>query len=58
MQVFKPMNGSDIVLGAVGVLQFDVVAHRLQAEYGVEVLFETPSTNIARWCHRKKSPVG
>ena len=49
VQVFRPMNGSDIVLGAVGVLQFDVVAHRLQAEYGVEVLFETPSTNIARW---------
>ena len=49
VQVFKPMNGSDIVLGAVGVLQFDVVAHRLQAEYGVEVMFETPSTNIARW---------
>jgi peptide chain release factor 3 len=49
VQVFRPMNGSDIVLGAVGVLQFDVVAHRLQAEYGVEVMFETPSTNIARW---------
>lgn len=49
VQVFKPMNGSDIVLGAVGVLQFDVVAHRLQSEYGVEVVFETPSTNIARW---------
>jgi peptide chain release factor 3 len=49
VQVFKPMNGSDIVLGAVGVLQFDVVAHRLQAEYGVEVMFETPSTHIARW---------
>ena len=49
VQVFKPMNGSDMVLGAVGVLQFEVVAHRLQTEYGVEVVFETPSTNIARW---------
>lgn len=49
VQVFKPMNGSDMVLGAVGVLQFEVVAHRLQTEYGVEVVFETPSTNVARW---------
>ncbi|TDR33028.1 peptide chain release factor 3 [Hydromonas duriensis] len=49
VQVFKPLNGSDMVLGAVGVLQFEVVAHRLLSEYGVEAVFETPSTNIARW---------
>ena len=55
VQVFKPLNGSDVVLGAVGVLQFEVVAHRLQTEYGVEVIFETPSTHIARWvsCENK-----
>jgi peptide chain release factor 3 len=49
VQVFIPANGGDMVLGAVGVLQFEVVASRLQSEYGVEVVFETPSMNIARW---------
>ncbi|MCE1161063.1 MAG: peptide chain release factor 3 [Burkholderiales bacterium] len=49
VQVFIPANGSDMILGAVGVLQFEVVASRLQSEYGVEVVFETPSMNIARW---------
>lgn len=49
VQVFKPINGSDIILGAVGVLQFDVVAHRLMAEYGVDVLFEGSSIYTARW---------
>lgn len=49
VQVFKPMNGSDAILGAVGVLQFDVVAHRLMAEYGVDAVFETASIFTARW---------
>lgn len=49
VQVFKPMNGSDAVLGAVGVLQFDVVAHRLMSEYGVDAVFETASIYTARW---------
>ena len=49
VQVFKPLNGGDMVLGAVGVLQFEVVAHRLMSEYGVDCVFESPSTNIARW---------
>ena len=34
---------------AVGQLQFDVVQHRMQAEYGVETLMEPTSYNIARW---------
>ena len=49
VQVFKPMNGSDIILGAVGVLQFEVVAHRLMSEYGVDVVFEGSSIYTARW---------
>ena len=55
VQVFKPLNGGDMVLGAVGVLQFEVVAHRLMSEYGVDCVFESPSTNIARWvsCENK-----
>lgn len=48
-QVFRPLMGNDVIVGAVGVLQFDVVAHRLQAEYGVECGFEAVNVNTARW---------
>ena len=56
VQVFKPVNGGDLILGAVGVLQFDVVASRLQGEYGVDAMFEGTSTTSARWvtCDDKK----
>ena len=36
-------------LGAVGVLQFDVVAYRLKDEYGVDASFENVSVATARW---------
>ena len=49
VQVFKPENGADLILGAVGVLQFEVVAHRLQTEYGVEAVFESCPIWTARW---------
>jgi peptide chain release factor 3 len=49
VQVFKPIHGSDLVLGAVGVLQFEVVASRLLNEYGVDAVFEGTSINTARW---------
>lgn len=48
-QVFRPLKSNDIIVGAVGVLQFDVVAHRLKAEYGVECGFEAVNVNTARW---------
>ncbi len=56
VQVFKPLDGGDLILGAVGVLQFDVVASRLQGEYGVDAMFEGTSTTSARWvtCDDKK----
>jgi len=38
-----------LILGAVGPLQFDVVAHRLRDEYKVECQFETISVATARW---------
>jgi len=43
------VQGSDLVLGAVGVLQFEVVASRLMNEYGVDAVFEGTSTSTARW---------
>jgi len=48
-QVFRPINNNDVIVGAVGVLQFDVVAFRLKEEYGVECGFEAVNVNTARW---------
>ncbi|MBA1145453.1 peptide chain release factor 3 [Ectothiorhodospiraceae bacterium WFHF3C12] len=48
-QVLRPLHSNDIIVGAVGVLQFDVVAHRLKAEYGVDCSFENVRVSTARW---------
>jgi len=48
-QLFRPMRNNDLILGAVGPLQFEVVAHRLQDEYKVECQFETINVATARW---------
>ncbi|MET1253506.1 peptide chain release factor 3 [Aliikangiella maris] len=48
-QVFRPFHSNELILGAVGVLQFDVVAHRLQDEYKVNCIFEPVSIHTARW---------
>ena len=52
-QVFRPFNSNELILGAVGVLQFDVVAHRLKDEYKVNCIFESVSVNTARWIECK-----
>ena len=49
VQVYKPALGGDLILGAVGVLQFEVVASRLQNEYGVDAVFEGTPISCARW---------
>ena len=48
-QFFRPLMSNDLVLGAVGVLQFDVVAYRLKDEYGVDAAFEPVQVATARW---------
>jgi len=48
-QLFKPMRNNDLILGAVGVLQFDVVAERLKNEYKVDCVFEAVNVATARW---------
>ena len=48
-QLFMPLNNNDLILGAVGVLQFDVVQQRLRDEYKVECIYEPVSVNTARW---------
>jgi peptide chain release factor 3 len=52
-QVFRPLINNDLILGAVGVLQFDVVEHRLKHEYGVECRFEAVPVAAARWVNFK-----
>ncbi|MDX1549907.1 MAG: peptide chain release factor 3, partial [Lysobacter spongiicola] len=55
-QFFKPLMSNDLILGAVGVLQFDVVAYRLKDEYGVDAIFEQVNVSTARWvrCDNEK----
>lgn len=48
-QIFRPIHSNDIILGAIGVLQFDVVAYRLQYEYSVQCLYENIDVIAARW---------
>ena len=48
-QVFRPQMGSDWIVGAVGLLQFDVVMHRLEFEYKVKATYEPVSYVTARW---------
>ncbi|NEX20778.1 peptide chain release factor 3 [Thiorhodococcus mannitoliphagus] len=48
-QSFRPLKNNELILGAVGVLQFDVAAYRLKDEYGVEAIVEPVSVKTARW---------
>jgi len=50
-QFFRPVMSNDLILGAVGVLQFDVVAYRLKDEYNVDASFEPVTVTTARWVH-------
>lgn len=50
-QVFRPLNSNDLILGAVGILQFDVVAYRLKHEYNVECGYENINVYTARWIY-------
>ncbi|RJX24631.1 MAG: peptide chain release factor 3, partial [Desulfobulbus sp.] len=56
VQLFRPRMGGDVILGAVGVLQFDVTMARLKAEYGVEATYDPVEYATARWvsCDDKK----
>ena len=57
-QLFRPVMGSsDFIVGAVGPLQFEVMADRLTEEYGLEVLFESAPYAEARWIGGDKADV-
>jgi len=49
VQVFRPLRNNDLIVGAVGVLQFDVVVHRLKSEYKVDAMYEPINVATARW---------
>ena len=48
-QLFQPAHGSGFIVGALGVLQFEVIAARLREEYKVEVSFEPTQLKVCRW---------
>jgi peptide chain release factor 3 len=48
-QLFMPLKNNDLIVGAVGVLQFEVVAYRLKDEYRVECIYEAVNVQTARW---------
>ena len=48
-QVFRPTDGSPALVGVVGQLQLDVLQARLAAEYGLEIGWDTPEFQFARW---------
>jgi len=50
-QLFRPFKNNDLILGAVGILQFDVVEQRLKDEYKVDCNFEAVNVQTARWIH-------
>lgn len=49
VQVFRPLANNDLIVGAVGILQFDVVVARLKSEYNVEAIYEAVNVATARW---------
>ena len=54
-QLFRPLANNNLILGAVGMLQFDVVAYRLKHEYNVDCVYETVSVATARWIYCQDS---
>ncbi len=48
-KLFKPQVGSGWIVGVVGPLQFDVLASRIELEYGLPVRFEPTQFTSARW---------
>ena len=53
-KVFKPSFGSGFVVGVVGALQFEVLASRIELEYGLPVRFEASQFTSARWVSGSK----
>jgi peptide chain release factor 3 len=55
IQIFQEFNTGmeEIIVGVVGVLQFDVLKFRLESEYGVEIRLENLAFEHIRWIENK-----
>ena len=49
IQIFRPIVNNDVILGAIGILQFDVVVERLHNEYKIDAIYENVNIVAARW---------
>ncbi|CUR53690.1 Peptide chain release factor 3 [Serratia symbiotica] len=49
IQVFRPIMNNDLIIGAIGILQFDIIVSRLRNEYNVEAVYELINISIVRW---------
>jgi peptide chain release factor 3 len=56
-KIFKPQLGSGFIVGVVGALQFEVLASRIELEYGLPVRFEASQFTSARWVHGARDKV-
>jgi len=54
VQLFRTYPMEELILGVVGVLQFEVLEYRLKAEYGVEIMLQRMPYQIARWLEGEK----
>ena len=57
VQLFRPQDGSQPIVGVVGTLQLDVLIARMQGEYGVGIGFEPVPYSLARWVTGERAPL-
>ncbi|QCI24045.1 peptide chain release factor 3 [Buchnera aphidicola (Macrosiphoniella sanborni)] len=55
VQVFRPIINNNLILGAIGMLQFDVVIERLKIEYNIDAIYEKVNIILARWIRSKNN---
>jgi len=53
VQIFRPLVSHQLIVGAVGALQFETVAYRLEHEYGVACQYDTTTIGLVRWVQAK-----
>ena len=60
IQIFsEPQSGfEEVIVGVVGVLQFEVLEYRLKNEYGVDIIREDLSYEYIRWITSEKHLAG
>ena len=56
VQLFRPLINNDYILGAVGLLQFEVIISRLSGEYAVDAAYEPVPIETARWISSEHAP--